>query len=81
MATTVDSTIKIKQAKILEKLSKIKNPDLLCVLNQVFGVNFPNSQLFMQLSEQEKLKARRTVINWLCLEVYILRQSLLSKRH
>ncbi|KAJ3648253.1 hypothetical protein Zmor_020070 [Zophobas morio] len=70
MATTVDSTIKIKQAKILEKLSKIKNPDLLCVLNQVFGVNFPNSQLFMQLSEQEKLKARRTVINWLCLECF-----------
>jgi adenylate cyclase 10 len=69
LSLTTESSIKEKEQKILTLLRKIQVPDLLCVLNNMFGVNFKKSELYLSLSESERKLALRKMIKQLCYAV------------
>ncbi|KAJ3648252.1 hypothetical protein Zmor_020070 [Zophobas morio] len=62
---TKESTTKDKEGKILKKLQALKVNDVLCALNDVFGVNFKKSEFYMSLNAGDKLSALRKLITTL----------------
>ncbi|XP_044263925.1 adenylate cyclase type 10-like isoform X1 [Tribolium madens] len=60
------ASVKEKEQKLLDALRKIQVPDLLCILNNVFGVNFKHSDLYLSLTENAKLVALKKMIKQLC---------------
>ncbi|RZC42671.1 adenylate cyclase type 10-like [Asbolus verrucosus] len=68
---TAESTTKQKEEKLLLMLRKMQVPDLLCLLNNMFGVNFKNSELYLSLSERARQIALRKLIKQLCYACFI----------
>ncbi|KYB27283.1 Adenylate cyclase type 10-like Protein [Tribolium castaneum] len=60
------STSHKKQQVIQDKLNKIQVPELMCVLNNVFDVNFKVSDLYMSLKVQARKIALVKMIKQLC---------------
>ncbi|XP_068895089.1 adenylate cyclase type 10-like isoform X2 [Tenebrio molitor] len=66
-----DSSSKEKEQKLLTMLKRIKVPDLMCVFNHVFGVNFKNSELYMSLNEDARKVALKKMIKQLCYACFV----------
>ncbi|XP_044265856.1 adenylate cyclase type 10-like isoform X2 [Tribolium madens] len=66
LSITKSKTIQQKEQILLDKLKKIQVPELICVLNSVFDVNFKVSDLYMSLNEQARKVALQKMIKQLC---------------
>lgn len=63
------SGFKDRETKLINRLKRLKVPDLLCCLNPVFSVNFEMSDMYLNLSEQQKLVVLQKMIKQLCYSV------------
>ena len=75
---TKESTTKDKEGKILKKLQALKVNDVLCALNDVFGVNFKKSEFYMSLNAGDKLSALRKLITTLARAVRVTKTIIIS---
>lgn len=60
------STEKDKREKLLHRLAHVQVPELFCVLNPVFGVNFEMTALYKRLNEKQRAVATQRMLKQLC---------------
>ncbi|XP_017785074.1 PREDICTED: adenylate cyclase type 10-like [Nicrophorus vespilloides] len=66
LGITDKSNVNDRELKITFKLKHMPVPELICVLNNIFKVNFSKTELFMGLSEKEKYVACKKTLKQLC---------------
>lgn len=69
------TTVSGRTRRILDVLHNVKVPDFLCVLNDVFAVDFPKSASYLSFNEKERKKALRKMLKLLARAVSKLRFS------
>lgn len=58
-----------RETKLLNRLKKLQVPDLLCCLNPVFSVNFEKSEMYLNLTDEQKWVVLQKMIKQLCYSV------------
>lgn len=74
LGITETSSANEREAKLLGRLRKLKVPELLCSLNQVFSVNFDKSDLYLSLTEEKKNTILKKMVKQL---IYVVSAQLL----
>lgn len=63
---TENSPPEEKEQRLVMLLRAIQVPDMLCVLNNLFGVNFEKSKFYLSLDDERREKALREMIKQIC---------------
>lgn len=60
------STSEEKQQRLVMILRQIQVPEMFCVLNQLFGVNFEKSKIYLSLDDDNREKTLREMVKQIC---------------
>lgn len=66
------STDKDIHERLVRRLKAVKVPELFCVLNHIFGVNFEYTELWMKLTDKQKEVATTRMLRQLCYAVIMV---------
>ncbi|KAK9746114.1 Adenylate and Guanylate cyclase catalytic domain [Popillia japonica] len=72
LGITSRSSAKERELRLMTRLRKMKVPELLCLLNPIFNVNFEKTALFKRLTEVQKNIATKKMIKQLCYGCFVV---------